>query len=295
MRSFVEQFMVKYDYPEEARSVLLSAYDALMACDKSRPELVRMIKEYDVSYGTDLVAEEEKMKEISLLAGVNEYTGMVIRFICYMKRLKEYYDEAGYGEAMYMGVANDIKYKLWECKLVKGVWGSFVTPWFCRFFRLDRFCFERLQFELIDFNGDYVTDGVALKPDTKVINVHIPRTGGRLDKESVDRSYAMAADFFKKKFGLDRIIFHCNSWLLFPKNKELLKEGSNLLSFISDYRVVEVKEYDNYSEVWRLFDTEYTEDHSKLPADSSLRRAYIDLMNKGEPIGSAKCVYIYED
>ena len=103
----------------------------------------------------------------------------------------------------------------------------------------------------------------------------------------------MAADFFGKKYGMKKIVFVCHSWLLFPKNLEILREGSNLREFVNDYDVIETGTYDNYSETWRLFDTEYTEDHSKLPADSSFRRGYIDLMNKGEKTGWGYGVYVY--
>jgi hypothetical protein len=63
---------------------------------------------------------------------------------------------------------------------------------------------------------------------------------------------------------------------------------------MDDYDIFKSGEYENYEESWRLFDTEYTEDHTKLPADSSLRRAYIQMMDAGEKTGWGKDIYLYK-
>ena len=166
--------------------------------------------------------------------------------------------------------------------------------WFWGFFRLERFALGRLQFEIVRFGGDYETDGVSLTPDSLVINVHIPRTGTRLDRESVLESYRLAAEFYRAILG-DKIVFVCSSWLLFPKNRELLSPTSNLLAFMNDFDIYTSGEYLNYGEVWRLFDKAYDGDVTHLPADTSLRRAYIDLISRGEKTGWGKGVFVYRD
>ena len=140
----------------------------------------------------------------------------------------------------------------------------------------------------------YEKNGLILPAGSRVIKVHIPRTGGRLDAENRKRSYAMAAKFFAERYSLDPVVFYCSSWLLFPKHEEIMKEGSNLLAFIRDYDVFEAGEYADYKEIWRLFDMDYTEDHSKLPADTSLRREYIKMMERGEKTGWGKGIYLYK-
>ena len=187
----------------------------------------------------------------------------------------------------------DLKYKIIECHLVHNVWGSFVASWFPGFFYLNRFGFGKLQFEIIKFNDEYEKDGIKLTTESKVLNVHIPRTGGRLDEESRKLSYAMAAEFYKDRLGGEPIIFVCSSWLLFPKHYEMMKPTSNLYAFMADYDVFKSGLYDNYGQTWRLFDTPYNEDHSKLPQNTSLRREYVKLMDSGEKTGWGRGVYVY--
>jgi len=234
------------------------------------------------------------MKEISEAVGVHEYTGALLLLICYSRQLKEYYKAAGLSEEIYKATMLDLKYKLMECRCVKNVWGTFVAPWLAGYFNLSRFAFGKLQFEIYTFKDEYHKNGLSLTPGSKVINVHIPRTGGRLDTESRKKSYAMAAEFFASRYGMDPIVFYCNSWLLFPKHREIMKEGSNLLSFIRDYDIYKSGEYEDYEQIWRLFDMDYTPDHSQLPADTSLRRAYIKMMDAGEKTGWGKGIYLYK-
>ncbi|MBQ7344039.1 MAG: DUF5596 domain-containing protein [Clostridia bacterium] len=290
MRKYLEDFMQECDYNKDDIYELLSAYDKLhFSCSD---ELSALVSEYDAGYNIDYESALEGMKELSRLAGIHEYTGALLLFLCYTGRLREYYKEAGISDEIFLVSVLDLKYKLDECKCVYGIKGSFVAKWFSGFFNLTRFALGRLQFEIVDFGGEYEKGGVKLTPDTKVINVHIPRTGTRLDRESTLESYRLAKDFFAPKFA-ETIAFVCSSWLLFPRHRQMLKPDSNLLAFMNDYDLVALGEYENYNEVWRLFDTNYDGDVSHLPADSSLRRAYIDLVSRGEKTGWGKGVFVY--
>ena len=164
--------------------------------------------------------------------------------------------------------------------------------WFWGFYKLERFALGRLQFEIVNFGGEYEIDGVKLESDSRVLNVHIPRTGTRLDRESVLESYKLAADFYRSDLG-DKIAFVCSSWLLFPKHREK-KPESNLLAFMNDFDIYVPGEYSNYGEVWRLFDKMYDGNVTHLPADSFLRRTYIDLISRGEKTGWGKGVFLYK-
>ena len=62
---------------------------------------------------------------------------------------------------------------------------------------------------------------------------------------------------------------------------------------MDDFDVFTSGEYSNYSEIWRLFDTEYDGDPDHLPANTSLRRAYVDLIRRGEKTGWGKGVFEY--
>ena len=290
MRSYLNSLLEECAYPEGAKIELLYAYDRIVA--SSADALSVLLAEYDVSYNIDYEAALARMNEISDRSGVHEYTGALLLYLCYSRRLREYYYEAGIGDSVFLDTVLDLRYKLDECSLVKGVVGTFVAKWFSGFFKLERFALGRLQFEIIPFGAQYETQGIALTHDTPVINVHSPRSGARLDRDSVLESYRLAYEFYKPELG-KTIAFVCSSWLLFPRNKELLKPGSNLLEFIGDFDIFASGEYDGYGEVWRLFDKDYDGNPNHMPADSSLRRAYIDLMKRGERTGWGRGVFIF--
>ena len=90
------------------------------------------------------------------------------------------------------------------------------------------------------------------------------------------------------------VVFVCKSWLLFPKNKEFLRPTSNLALFMSDFTIVEIGYYEDYSWRWRLFDTKES-NIEKLPQNTSLQRMYIQLMKRGELTGWGYGVFVYRD
>lgn len=294
MREYLSKFFEEFDYPEEARGALLSAYDALHERRDWAARFEEILGRYEKDINCDFNAMLEDVERLCEEAGVNVYTGKLTLCLCMSRALKAYYRRDGVDEKIWFTCMCDLKYKLMECRLVQGVWGSFVCGWFVRFFNATRFGFEKLQFELISFDDEYEKNGVKLSADSSVINVHIPRTGDRLDKESMERAFEQAAAFFKERYGLDRIVFVCSSWLLYPRNLEALSENSNLRRFISCFDVYKAGEYDNYDDVWRLFDQKYEGDADALPQNTSLRRAYADWIRRGIKTGWGRGVYVYK-
>ena len=290
MRDYLYAFMTECEYPTDAIDVLLSAYDRLSS--ECPTELSSLIAEYDASYDIDYLGAIDRIHSLAEKCGVNVYTAELLLFLLYTRRLRLYYSEAGLDDSLFLDTVLDLRYKLDECKCVKGVWGSFVGRWFPGFFKLERFALGRLQFEIIPFGLEYEIDGIKLTPDSRILNVHIPRTGTRLDRESTLDAYRRAAQFYRDELG-DEIVFSCNSWLLFPRHREILREGANLLAFMNDYNIISSGEYANYSEVWRLFDKSYEGSTADMPADSSLRSAYLDLMERGEKTGWGRGLFVY--
>ena len=293
MREYLVMFFETFGYPEEARGTLLAAYDAIIALPEQKTQFEALLRRYEDDINCDMNRMIDEAGLIAQAAGVHEYTAKLLLFICMSRTLREYYRREGLDGEIWHTCMWDLKYKLIECRLVHGVWGSFVAGWFCGFFRLTRFGFGKLQFELIPFGRHYQREGLKLIPESCVVNIHIPRTGGRLDGESLKRSYDLAAAFFRERYGLKKVVFSCSSWLLFPRNLEALSEKSNLRRFITDFEIVNQGEYADYGQVWRLFDTEYTGDADALPQDTSFRRAYADWIRRGERTGWAHGVFVY--
>lgn len=285
MKTYLKEFFEIFTYPEEACTELLRAYEEIARAEECREAFAELLKKYEDDMHCDYPKLLESMTELSEKAGIHEYTGHLLLVICMSEKLREYYKAEGISEEIWFTSMCDLKWKLIECKCVYDIWGSFVAGWFDRFYDLSRFAIGKLQFEIVPFRRNYEKDGLVLTPESTVINVHIPRTGTKLDRESQKKAYNDAAVFFKDRYQLDQVVFVCHSWLLFPRNKEVLSPESNLYGFISDYDVFEQEEYDDYNQVWRLFDKNYEGDVEKLPQDSSFRRAYADWIRKGIKTG----------
>ena len=190
----------------------------------------------------------------------------------------------------------DLKCKLMVCRSVKQIWGTFVAWWYDGFFRLERFGMGRMQFELIDFPFDrYEKDGKVLKKGDKVINMHIAKTGEPLTPEMVDAACRQAAEFFAAAFRDHPMAFFCESWLTFPKMDDLLPAKSNLWHFKERFEIIHTHLYEkgDYSEMWRLFDMDYTGDLNDFPGDSSLRRAYKQYLLDGGQVGEGYGVFFW--
>ncbi len=287
----VSELMLRLEFPEHAYAELISALDKILGCDTSAAVLDELLSIYDEDVLCDHADMLERLK--SATSGiVHEYTATMLFYLALGERLKERYIERGIDIDVFYASLCDLRYKLEECRLVYGIVGTFAYNWFQGFYRLRRFAFGRLQFEVLKSPTSFNVGDVHITEETKVINIHIPRTGGRLDHDDVMKSYALAADFFRPQLE-GNVIFHCKTWLLESFNKTVLSESSNMMRFIRDYTIVEEGLYKDYVDVWRLFDKNYDGNPDHLPADSSLRRAYIERIRKGEPLGWARGFFIY--
>ncbi len=285
MRDYLTGFLKEFEYsPEDARQ-LLEAYDRITADDAAGRLLVDALAAYEADISTDYQTEIlERARRISELTGVHCFTADLLVFMCMTRHLRTVYADRGLDMQIYRDSVLDLKWKLEECKAVKGICGSFVAPWFCGFFDLSRFALGRLQFEIITTWQDYEKNGVRLQADkSRVINVHIPRTGTPLDKESCDKAYAQAREFFKEQVG-ESCPFVCFSWLLYPENKSILPPHTNTYRFMSEYDIIGWEDNDG-EDLWRLFDTD-EKDPDKLPVDTSMRRCYVEHLKKGGKVGN---------
>ena len=284
MKEYLINFFNEFDYEDKDARYLFCVYEKIAENESANKLLGEVLSAYEANiamdYQTVIFARTKKIAEITK---IHDYTVELLTFICMTKHLKVVYAEKGLDMQIYRDSVLDLKWKLEECKAVKGIRGSFVSPWFCGFFDLTRVALGRLQFEIITTWQDYEKNGVKLEADkSKVINVHIPRTGTPLDKESCDKAYAQAREFFKEQVG-EKCPFVCYSWLLYPENKDILPHHTNTYRFMSEYDIIgwEV----NFGEdLWRLFDTE-EKNPDRLPADTTMRRCYVEHLKREGRVG----------
>ena len=284
VREYLLCFLDEFAYSAEDAEVLLRAYDVISAKNAAKTLFFEALSAYEKDCKIDYKKEIlERSRMIENLTKIHRYTVDLLLFICMSKHLKTLYAERAIDMQIYKDSVLDLKWKLAECKAVKGICGSFVASWFTGFFDLTRFALGRLQFEVITMEKDYEKNGVKLEKDvSKVINVHIPRTGTPLDQESCDASYAAARVFFEEEAGKNAP-FVCHSWLLYPENKDILSPTMNTYRFMSEYDIV-AWDINEGQDLWRLFDT-HELNPDRLPTNGSFRRAYVDHLKKGGRVG----------
>ena len=128
--------------------------------------------------------------------------------------------------------------------------------------------------------------GKTFKAGDKYINMHIPSRGIPLTDEVRLASYRAAYPHFSALFEDGIVIFGCSSWLLYPRHREFLPAGMNLLKFMGDFEMVNWKETpDDFHDRWRLYGKHAALPDDQLPCDTTMRRAYADWLLAGNPTG----------
>lgn len=293
MKAHICSLMGRLKFPTDAQQVFLRAFEKITGAAETNKAFAELLQQYEENEHCDYKQMLSEMVALGEVYSIHPYTASMLLFLCLSKTLLERYRQRGIDEGIYYRSIADLAYKLEECRLVHGIHGSFVASWFAGFFALKRFGLGRLQFEIVSTSEDYRLSGILVPAGSKAINVHIPRTGTKLLHSEVEESYRLAAEMFAGEFVDQPILFTCKSWLLDPWNQTVLKPGSNLALFCKDFEIVKSGDYEGYGELWRLFDCQYTGDASKLPRDSSLRRAYADRVERGEPIGWGVGLFLY--
>ena len=290
MREYLLHFFKTFEYTEQDAAVLLDAYDRILQNEQARELWAQAQEIYDQTIKCNYTEIRDKADEAARLVGLHEYTAELLIFICMSKKLKAEYEARGIDGEIFHNSMLDLRYKLEECKAVRGIVGSFVAMWFCGFFDLTRFALGRLQFEMVNFNHSYEKEGARLTPESRVINVHIPRTMTPLTPASCDEAFGRAKAFFAKETG-EVCAFVCSSWLLYPEHEHMLSHESNVYKFMKRFDMIRSGTSKDRGDLWRLFDTDEKR-WDRLPADTSLRRAYVEQLKKGGQVGWGHGVFI---
>ena len=284
MHTFLTEFFGEFAYAPKDAAFLLAAYDQIMENAQAAERFGEALAAYDADQNCDFGQAMHRARQAGDTVGVHNYTAELLLFICFAKKLRERYEENGLPREIWHDSMLDLKYKLDECLVVCGICGSFVAGWFPGFFNLTRFALGRLQFEIHEFDNDYQAGEHTIAKGSKAINMHIPRSGEPLSKELYEDAFARAKVFYKDTFpGMDKVPFICHSWLLYPETANFVPTHLNVYKFLSEFTVFE-SHYNDGEDLWRLFDT--MERHpDRLPANTSLRRAFVEHLQKGGRVG----------
>ena len=157
--------MRRLSFPADSISDISNAFDAIYRDNEQAKAFESLIEAYEKSERCDYLKLYEDMNSISQKSGIHEYTGIMLLLLGMCDALKRRYSERGFSEDMFYNTVSDLKYKNEECRLLYGVSGTFVYPWFPGFFMLDRFAFGRLQIETAQLGFDLEYKGKHFTTD----------------------------------------------------------------------------------------------------------------------------------
>ena len=280
--------MAHLDFPAEAIDTLSACMDRMA----SHAEFCAQVERFCAD-PTALRTALAEVKEISAQTGENEYTLDMVLLLGAAPVMREHYRTAGLPDALYWDSIADLKWKLRECHECKDVWGTFVAPWFDRFYGLTRFALGRFQYETSEFGADYFEkEGHVLRRGDPVINIHIPSCGPLTDEVRMD-SYRRAFAFYGGKPG-EPMAFVCHSWLLYPEHRSFLPPTSNILRFMNDFDIIESAEDPAFGDGWRVFGKYAGGPVDRLPQTTSLQRAFVQRLREGKPTGFGYGVLFFD-
>ena len=286
LSSTVDFFMKKYGFPNSFKSEMGKTTDAL-----SEKDIKKLLSFYPSPAKLDFNGLKDEVKRLSDAYKIDLRTLNLFTFTLLTPKLFDFSAAAGVKKSVTIDTVRDFKCKYDECKRVCGIDGIRQWDWYKNFFTLKLFALGRLQFEIRPFNADvYKKDGRILRRGEPALAVHIPQTGEPLLFSECEKSYALAKAFFKthfnELFGGDYVPFTCNSWLLYPENRDILPKTSNVLRFAERFNLVEWGEFDDFNAIspW-VFDKERIEDPADIPENTAMQRALKRRLKDGKKLG----------
>ncbi len=284
MRDLIESYCKRYNYLNSDSEYILSAYDKIAANSAAAAVFESICSQYRKTCDIDYNEADRMAKEAGRAVGVHDFTSTLLMYIMLSFTLEERYIERNIDIEIFDGAMRDITYKIRECKTVKGIVGVF-TNWFSGFYKLTRFALGRLQFEIIPMKCDFDNGEHRVFADEPVINMHIPSSGVPLTKERYENAFSLAKAFFADKIARQDVPFVCSSWLLDPVHEIILSESSNILAFKREFEIIS-SSVGLGENLWRIFGTD-EKNPERLPASTSLQRAYKNHLLKEGRVGSA--------
>lgn len=282
-------FCEKYGFDPVVTSHLVAQHQKLISHTDAYVVFCQQIEAYHNNHLFDHSPVFTQLHELQEITGIHKYTIDMLYLLYLLPSLAEQYHQEGINIQYFNSFVDNLKQATCSCKKIHGVWGTDIAWWLIDFFKLKLFSIGRLQYKRRTFRKDI--GGYA--QGTYYIDVHIP-SGAPLTPELCAASYAEAADFFHKRYGITNIIFGCHSWLLSPDLDSILPAKSNILTFAHSYTVLETRIDPNSTAVSFIFNTTgLPADIESLPEATSLQKAIKQHLKTGKTINTAFGVMEY--
>ncbi len=203
--------------------------------------------EYDEEFYY-IVEHTEKLTECDIHSYLKEKNENkeknFIMFLYFCEALAEKYEEKGIPEKILFNSLENLKPAVVETKKKEGILGIDKDAWVTLALKFELFRIERLQFQLSKIYPEAVQYGYD--ENEKVVDVHIPATGGSITPEVCDSSFCAADEFMKKYFPeYDFRYYTCFSWMLDDTMAQFLDENTNIRKFRNRFTVIHKREQDS--------------------------------------------------
>jgi len=280
--SWYNSFAKKIGLEQKAFETLWRHYDQLGNQDTLTEKL--MTPDYPVD---DL---KQSLKMLAEETNIHPYTlDLYVLFVA-AKKLTVVYEDNHLSVEMFICAMKDLVYKTKECLAVHGVLGTDVFDWFPGFYRLQRFAFGRLQYDVCKFPYDtYERFGMVIDETQDAYGLHIPSSGA-LDMGEVIDSLKAARSFFNK----DKLIVVCHSWLFNPNHVNILPKDSNIIKFMDLFDIIQFEPTKDFHDAWRIFGKIKGLKVADYPEGTRLQKAYKSHLLTGGAVGPAKAVLIFD-
>ncbi len=291
--SYMTKLTERLGFPQEAIACLREADARINDCTEARLAMEDALWTFaaaDYRYdGMDL-----RHRRIGELAGISEYTAAMLFLLYSCKELEVRYAARKHPESLFLETMADLRFKLLECKQVKGVWGTFVGSWYPGFFCMNRFALGRFQYEKVSFRHDcYGVNGHYVYKGDVALNFHIPSSGVPLTKEVRYDSYRRAREFFFPD-AAGPVPIVCSSWLLYPGYEDYIPEHLNLKAFRHDFTILAASDSEEFGNAWRVFGADADKPIDQLPRDTAQRRLFAEYCAAGKPHGHGQGVFLFD-
>lgn len=200
--------------------------------------------------------------------------------------VQEYHRSLGIPEEITQASVADLGRNIRVHRKREGVGGLGVMWWLTLHFRGTIFQLGRLQFERQNVGEEIAASmrahGLEADADTPALSVHIPDFMGPMDHDACTASIAQAVPFFRAHvpdWPVTTAI--CNSWLLDPALKSVLKPTSNIIRFQDRWTIVDGG-YDSSDSVMQFVFGKHVRDIDTITPQSSLERGVIAHLRDGK-------------
>ncbi len=271
MRKYLQNFFVRFGVEKKTFENILAAFDRIG--EEKFQQLDEIYAECD-----DFKLLKAAVETLAHGTSVHVYTVNFLAVACLFPRLESRHAARGIDKAVTNLTLRDLIYKLRECQTVFGVDGIMAFEWYQAILEERTFGLGRLQFEIAKYRWKekYTCPDGELKLGDAVLSVHIPSSGEPLTKEACHAAYHAAHEFFTRFFPgyfSKKIPFVCCSWLMYPKNAQIMPDARNIVRFLDDFSIIKEEEYKtNDSVVWRIFNVEKMGDAKELPEGTRLQK-----------------------